>query len=77
MKQRLKIKKVSLFEPSERKRQRYGKHKVVEERPWEWFKFAQSLNGHLNGPVLMQKAEEISKQLGHHELMSSEEWFYR
>ena len=34
-------------------------------------------NAPVNGPILMQKAEEISKQLGHNEFTASEGWFYR
>ena len=37
---------------------------------WEWFHFAQSRKTSINGPVLMQKAEEITKQLDHDEFES-------
>ena len=38
---------------------------------------AQSRSAPVNGPILIQKAEEISKQLGHNEFRVSEGWFYR
>ena len=37
---------------------------------WKWFHFAQSRKTSINGPVLMQKAEEITKQLDHDECES-------
>ena len=67
----------SLLEGSDRKRQRHGKDQEVEAGLWKWFQFAQSRNAPVNGPILMQKAEEISKQLGHNEFRASEGWFYR
>ena len=67
----------SLLEGSDRKRQRHGKDQEVEAGLWKWFRFAQSRNAPVNGPILMQKAEEISKQLGHNEFTASEGWFYR
>ena len=66
----------SLFGPSESKRHRHGKDQEIEEGLWKWFKFAQSRNASVNGPILMQKAEEISKRLGHTEFTASEGWFH-
>ena len=60
----------SLFGPSKRKRQRYGKDQEVEDGQWKWFKYAQSRNAPVNGPILVQKTEEISKQLGQNEFMA-------
>ena len=64
------------FVPSKRKRQCYGKNQKVEEGLWKWFKFAQSHSAPVNGPILMQKIEEILKELGHNKFMASEGWFY-
>ena len=62
---------------NERKRQRHAKDREVEDGMWKWFHFAQSRKAPINGPVLMQKAEEIAKQLGHHQFKSSDGWFNR
>ena len=43
----------SLFGPSERKKHRHGKDQEVEEGLRKWFKFAQSRNAFINGPILM------------------------
>ena len=68
--------KASLFGPRERKRRRYGKNQDVDQGLWKWFQFAQSHNAPVNR-ILKQKAEEISKQLGHDEFTVSKGWFYR
>ena len=57
---------------NERKRQRHGKDREVQDGLWKWFHFAQSRKVPINGPVLMQKAEEIAKQLGHDQFKSSD-----
>ena len=62
---------------NERKRQRHGKNREVEDGLWKWFHFAQSCKVPINGPVLMQKAEEIAKQFGHDQFKSSDGWFNR
>ena len=41
------------------------------------FYLAQSRKVPINRPVLMQKAEEIAKQLGHDQFKSSDGWFNR
>ena len=62
---------------NERKRQRHGKDREVEDGLWKWFHFAQSGKVPINGPVLMQKAEMIAKQLGHDQFKSSDGWLNR
>ena len=62
---------------NERKRKRHGKDQAVEDGLWKWLRFAQSRKVPLSGPVLMHKAEEIAKQLGHNEFKSSDGWFNR
>ena len=60
---------------NEWKRQCHGKDQEVENGLWKWFHFAQSCKVPINGQVLMQKAEEIPKQLGHDQFKSSGGWF--
>ena len=62
---------------NERKRQRHGKDREVEDGRWKWFHFTQSRKVPINVPVLMQKAEEIAKQFGHDQLKSSDGRFNR
>ena len=49
----------------------------MEDGLWKWFHFAQSRKVPINGPVLMQKPEEIAKQLGYNQLKSSDCCFNR
>ena len=49
----------------------------MEDRLWKWFHFAQSRKVPINGPVLIQKAEEIAKQPGHDQFKNSDGWFNR
>ena len=62
---------------NERKRQRYGKDREVKDGLWKWFHFAQSRKIPINGPVLVQKAEETAKQLDHDQYKRSDGWFNR
>ena len=49
----------------------------MEDGLWKWFHFVQSRKVPINGPVLMQKPEEIAKQLRYNQLKSSDCCFNR
>ena len=52
----------SIFEP-ERKRVRTGKHEDLETAVHIWFKQATSLNAPTLGSLLLEKADELAKQM--------------
>lgn len=52
----------SVFEP-ERKRMRTAKHEDLEKAVLIWFKQARSQNAPISGPLLLEKADELAKQM--------------
>ncbi|GBM33473.1 Tigger transposable element-derived protein 4 [Araneus ventricosus] len=53
----------NMFEP-ERKRMRTAKHEDLETALLVWIKQARSDNAPVSGPVLLERADEIAKQMG-------------
>lgn len=59
------------------KRKRAGKDQDVEDALYEWFKFARSKNVPVNGPIIMQKANNIAVDAGHDDFKATDGWFSR
>ena len=57
------------------KRKRSRKDKEVEKALFNWFKFTRQRSTPVNGPILMEKANEIAEAYGHSNFKATEGWF--
>ena len=64
------------FEP-ERKRMRTATYEDVEDAVLLWFKNIRGRNVPVSGSILQTKAEELAKELGHHDFRCSNGWLQR
>uniref|UniRef100_H3A4R8 HTH CENPB-type domain-containing protein n=1 Tax=Latimeria chalumnae TaxID=7897 RepID=H3A4R8_LATCH len=62
---------------SARKKLRTADYKDVENVLFEWFKSVRDENVPLSGPILVVKADELSKKLGHADFSASQSWVER
>lgn len=65
----------SMFEP-ERKRMRTAKHEDLETALLIWFKQARSQDAPISGPLLLEKADELAKQM-HIDFLANPGWLER
>lgn len=61
----------------DRKRQRMGNSATVDRALLEWFKTARHRDIPLNGPILMEKAKELSQKLNVEDFNASKGWLER
>uniref|UniRef100_A0A3B3RCK7 DDE-1 domain-containing protein n=1 Tax=Paramormyrops kingsleyae TaxID=1676925 RepID=A0A3B3RCK7_9TELE len=54
-----------VFGPERKKKLRVAVHKGVDDAAFQWFTNTRSTNFHVNGPVLMKKADILAAKLGH------------
>ena len=59
-----------------RKQHRIGKNKDVEDRLYDWYKFAKLIGVMVKGPILRQKSEQLAQQMGYDDFSATEGWFH-
>ncbi|XP_016659159.1 tigger transposable element-derived protein 6-like [Acyrthosiphon pisum] len=64
-------------ESDSRKRKRAGKEEVVDKALKEWFLQVRKKDARINGPLLRQKAEDLTKKMGKDDFVATEGWFQR
>ena len=68
---------VSSITSSKRKRFRYSKNENIDEALYEWFKEKRAMNIAVNGPILMEKAEDFACLYNIGDFKSNNDWFDR
>ena len=59
-----------------RKRHCTGKNKDVEDRLYDWYKFAKLRGVTVNGPILRPNLRQLAQQMGYNDFSATEGWFY-
>ena len=59
------------------KRKRSGKDEDVGKALFDWFQFTRLRNAPVNGPILMEKANNIADAAGHANFKATDGWFNR
>lgn len=67
-------KEIDLNFPIDRKRKRGPDFSDVEKCVVKWFKQCKDANVSIGGPILMEKAENFAKSLGHEQFKASNGW---
>ncbi len=56
------------------KRLKKGNYEDIEDALDQWMRNARSRNLIITGPIIKEKAEELAKEMGHHEFKASNGW---